>query len=46
MFICPPNLTHSFDTICKIKRFKVEKKVSSLVLKGYNRVLGAKNIIL
>jgi hypothetical protein len=27
MFICPPNLTHLFHTICKIIRFKVEKKV-------------------
>jgi hypothetical protein len=42
MFICPPNLTHSFHTVCKIIRFKVEKKVFFLVLKGYSRVLGAK----
>jgi hypothetical protein len=27
MFICPPNLTHSFHTMCKIIRFRVEKKV-------------------
>jgi hypothetical protein len=26
MFIFPPNLTHSFHTISKIIRFKVEKK--------------------
>jgi hypothetical protein len=26
MFTCPPNLTHSFHTSCKIIRFKVEKK--------------------
>jgi hypothetical protein len=26
MFVCPPNLTHSFHTICKIIRFKVERK--------------------
>jgi hypothetical protein len=26
MFICPPNLTHLFHTICKIIRFKVEKE--------------------
>jgi uncharacterized integral membrane protein len=26
MFTCPPNLTHSFHTVCKIIRFKVEKK--------------------
>jgi hypothetical protein len=25
MFICPPNLTHSFHTMCKIIRFRVEK---------------------
>jgi hypothetical protein len=26
MFTCPPNLTHSFHTICKIIRFKVGKR--------------------
>jgi hypothetical protein len=26
MFICPSNPTHSFHTLCKIIRFKVEKK--------------------
>jgi hypothetical protein len=46
MFICPPNLTHSFHTVAqgahKVIRFKVGKKVFFLVLKGHNRVLGAK----
>jgi hypothetical protein len=27
MSTCPPNLTHSFLTICKIITFKVDKKV-------------------
>jgi hypothetical protein len=27
MSTCPPNLTHSFLTVCKIIMFKVEKKV-------------------
>jgi hypothetical protein len=41
MFICPPNLTNSFHTICKIIRFKVENKSFFPVLKGYNKVLVA-----
>jgi hypothetical protein len=41
MFICPPNLTHSFHTICKIIRFRVLKKDFFHVLKGCSRVLGA-----
>jgi hypothetical protein len=42
MFICLPNLTHSFHTVCKIIRFKVEKKDFFLMLKEYNRVMGPK----
>jgi hypothetical protein len=42
MFTYPPNLTHSFHTICKIIRFKVEKKVFFPVLKGIAEFWGPK----
>jgi hypothetical protein len=45
MSICPPNLTHSFLTICKIITFKVDKKVFSPVPEGDNRVSKAKKTI-
>jgi hypothetical protein len=35
MFTYPPNLTHSFHIVCKIIKFKVEKKnVFSLCSRG------------
>jgi hypothetical protein len=45
MSTCPPNLTHSFLTICKIITFKIEKKVFSPAQKGDSRVLKAKKTI-
>jgi hypothetical protein len=38
MCTCPPNLTYSALTICKIITFKVEEKVFSPMPEGYNRV--------
>jgi hypothetical protein len=36
---------HSFHTVYKIIRFKVEKKGSFPQLKGYNRVFGGQKTI-
>jgi hypothetical protein len=46
MSTCPPNLTHSFLTVCKIITFKVDKKVFFPCAKGDSRVLKAKKTIL
>jgi hypothetical protein len=45
MSTCPPNLTHSFLTICKIITFKVDQKKISPASKGDSRVLKAKKTI-
>jgi hypothetical protein len=47
MFICRPNLTHSFHTICKIIRFKVGKKKNffSLCSRDIAEFWGPKNPI-
>jgi hypothetical protein len=45
MSTCPPNLTHSFLTICKIIMFKVEKIVFFNYAEGDNIVLKAKKTI-
>jgi hypothetical protein len=42
---CPPNLRHSFLTVCEIIRFKVKEKVFSTTPKRYSSVLGAKKTI-
>jgi hypothetical protein len=47
MFICPPNLTHSFHTVYKIIRFKVEKKGSFPSDQGVQQTFGGqKNLFL
>jgi hypothetical protein len=45
MLICLPCLTHSFHTVYKIIRMKVEKNSFFPILKGYSRVLEAKKTI-
>jgi hypothetical protein len=41
LFICPPNLTHSFHTVCKIIRFNVgKKKFFSMCSRGTAKFLG------
>ena len=45
MATCPPNLTHSFFTGCKIITFKVNKKVFSHAPERDNKVLKAKKTI-
>jgi hypothetical protein len=42
---CPPNLRHSFLTVCKIIRFKVKEKVFSTVPVRHSSVSGAKKTI-
>jgi hypothetical protein len=42
---CPPNLKHSFLTICEIIRFKVKKKFFSTAPKWYSSDSGAKKTI-
>jgi hypothetical protein len=42
---CPPNLRHSFLTVCEIIRFKVKQIFFSIVSKRYSSVLGAKKTI-
>jgi hypothetical protein len=42
MFICLPNLTLSFLTICEIITFKVEEKVFLPLAKGDSSLLGSK----
>ena len=46
MSICPPNLSETFFTVCKIITFKVDKKVFSPAPEGDSRVLKAKKTIL
>jgi hypothetical protein len=45
MSTCPPNLTHSFLTVCKIITFKVKQKVFSTVPERDSSVLEAKKTI-
>jgi hypothetical protein len=45
MSTCPPNLRHSFLTICEIIRFKSKKKLFSTMPERYSSVLGAKKTI-
>jgi hypothetical protein len=45
MSTCPPNLRHSFLTVCEIIRFKVKKKFFSIVPERYSSVSGAKKTI-
>jgi hypothetical protein len=45
MSTSPPNLVHSFLTVCKIIIFKVDKKVFFPVPKGDSRVLKAQKTI-
>jgi hypothetical protein len=42
---CPPNLRHSFLTVCKIIRFKVKEKVFSIVPERASSVSRAKKTI-
>jgi hypothetical protein len=42
MSTCPPNLTHSFLTVCKIITFKVEKNKIPLCPKGQQSFEGKK----
>jgi hypothetical protein len=41
MSTCPPNLVHSFLTVCEIITFKVDKKDFFPVPEGDNRILKA-----
>jgi hypothetical protein len=44
MFICPPNLAHSFLTVCKIMKFKIDEKVVFPVPMENRRVLEVKKL--
>ena len=45
MSMCAINLTHSFFTICKIVKFKVDKKKKNSLQLGDIKVLEAKKVI-
>jgi hypothetical protein len=45
MFIRPPNLSHSFHTVCKIISFKVEKKFFTMCSRGIAKFWGPRKSV-